>query len=281
VKLISVPQLPPGWLGKNHALHVASQHATGEWLLFTDADTRHVQGALRSLVNRAEKEGLGLLSCSPPQETVKWWEKAVIPLVYQLLGRLYPFARVNDPADSLAAANGQFLLIRREAYSRIGGHQAVCGEVLEDVELATRAKQAGIRIWFGPGDGIVSTRMYREFSAMWQGWTKNLFLLFRRSGRSLPRAAAEIALRYLLPLLAGAVLIAMGPRAAWFGVAALLYLGREHLRYVRAPPKKSIVETALLVAGSAILFLLLVNSYRRYSRNKGILWKGRLYSAAK
>ncbi len=73
-----------------------------------------------------------------------WWERALIPFVYCRLSQLYSYAEVNDPQSPAAAANGQYLLIRREAYEKIGGHASVCGEVLEDVALARRAKAAGL-----------------------------------------------------------------------------------------------------------------------------------------
>ena len=279
VKLVRVPPLPEGWLGKNHALASAAPRARGSWLLFTDADTRHVEGALRGVVDRAEKAGLDLVSYSPPQRMETWWEKAVIPQVYQLLAQLYSFDRVNDPADPIAAANGQFLLIRRSAYQRIGGHEAVRGEMLEDVALARRAKQAGCRIWFGTGDGVVATRMYRSFGAMWEGWTKNLFLLFGRDRHAIRSAARKLALRTWTPLIAGLILVVVGFPLAWLGIVLLLCSTWQHLRYWRAfsGPNK-IAGAALFASGGAILFLLLLNSERRYSRNLGIEWKGRRYS---
>jgi hypothetical protein len=259
---------------------VGVQHAAGRWLLFTDADTRHEQGSLRGVVERAETENLDLISLSPPQEMKTWWEHAVIPQIYQLLARLYPFARVNDPSDPLAAANGQFILIRRGMYERIGGHYAVRGEILEDVELARRAKQAG-RIWFGGGEGIVRTRMYRTFSAMWEGWTKNLFFLYGRDQGALRRAAADLTLHYWLPPIAGWLLLAAGAPLAWLGIALLVMSGVAHIQYARNLMLPSrLFTTITLIPGSFLFFLLLLNSTRRYSRNLGVHWKGRRYPTA-
>lgn len=279
VKMVVVPPLPGGWSGKNHALHVAVPHSKGEWLLFTDADTRHAEGALHGLVGWAEKAGLDMVSCSPPQLTETWWEKAVIPQVYQLLARRYPFERVNNPADPLAAANGQFLLIRREVYLRLEGHHAVRGETLEDVALARRAKQAGYRLWFGPGDGIVTTRMYRSFSDLWEGWTKNLFLLFDRDSKAIQGTVAEMALRYWLPPIAGLGLLVAGFPAAWLGMTLLGYSVAEHCRFAHRLNRSGKLASALLLApGAFLVFLLLLNSERRYSQKIGIAWKGRRYS---
>jgi chlorobactene glucosyltransferase len=236
VCLIRVPPLPAGWLGKNHALHVAAQCANSDWLLFTDADTRHAPHQLGGVIARAERDGIAMLSLSPEQITHTWWERAVIPIIYDLLAQLYDFQQVNEPTHPQAAANGQFILIRRNVYEQIGGHAAIRGEVLEDVLLARLVKRAGHRIWFGSGAGVVSTRMYRRFGEMWEGWTKNLYLLFNRDASALRRAALR-----------------------------LFTHRRIHAYYP---------------AGPIIVFLLLLNSYWRYSRDLGVTWKGRRYSSA-
>jgi ABC-type hemin transport system ATPase subunit len=85
---------------------------------------------------------------------------------------------VSDPASPIAAANGQYILIRRDTYESIGGHRAVAGEILEDVALAKLAKAAGRKIRFRYGADAVRTRMYRNFAQLREGWTKNLTLLF-------------------------------------------------------------------------------------------------------
>jgi glycosyltransferase involved in cell wall biosynthesis len=278
VTLVTAPPLIEGWLGKNHALDAGARKSPGEWLLFTDADTRHAPGKLREVVQRAEREGLDLVSFSPRQEVRTGWERAVIPQVYRMLARLYPYGRVNDPLDSTAAANGQYILIRRDVYFALGGHQAIRDCVLEDVELARRAKQAGYRIWFGPGDGIVSTRMYRRFGEMWEGWTKNLFLLYHRDRSLIRRAATELVFRYLLPAPAGLALLFGSGVAPTVGGFLLAYAAWEHVRYWRELPEgKKLATTLYLLPGASVLLLLLLNSERRYGGGKGIEWKGRRY----
>ena len=282
VKLVSVPPLPEGWLGKTHALHAAVEQAQGEWLLFTDADTRHAACALPALVERAEREGLDWISLSPEQETRTWWEKAAIHLVYQQLAKLYPFERVNDPRDSIAAANGQYILVRRGVYDALGGHAAVRSSLLEDVALAKAAKQAGVPMRFEPGEGIVKTRMYRRFQEMWEGWTKNLFLLYDQDYGAIRRASGQLACRYLLPAAGGTALLLLGSGwVAGAGAGLLFYLAWEHWRYWRGLPRKDRgARTALLLPGVVLFLLVLRNSTLRYSGQEEIRWKGRRYRAA-
>src|SRR5256885_3963729 len=177
LRLLSAPEVPPGWSGKNHALWEGVKHATSQWILFTDADAELLDGATDKALRIAEATGATLVSFSPEQITEAWYEKALIPFVYCRLAKYFSYDAVNDPKSQAAAANGQFLLVRRDVYALIGGHEAVAGDGLEDVALAKRAKAAGHKLWFGSGAGIGRVRMYRSFCAMWEGWKKNLYLL--------------------------------------------------------------------------------------------------------
>ena len=177
LRLLETQEVPPGWVGKNNAVYLGAKEAKGPWLLFTDADAELQPGAAARALQIAQETGAALVSFSPEQITQSWYEKALIPFVYSRLAKHFSYEAVNNSASPAAAANGQFLMMQRDAYNSIGGHASVASDVLEDVALAKRAKAAGFRLWFGPGQGIVRVRMYRSFGAMWQGWKKNLYLL--------------------------------------------------------------------------------------------------------
>ena len=177
LRLLESDELPDGWVGKNHALWIGAQQAIGKWLLFTDADAEHKPNSAAKALEIAQKNDAALVSFSPEQIAGTWYEKALIPYIYLRLAKHFSYEKVNDPKSSAAAANGQFLMMRRDVYDSIGGHASVADEILEDVALATKLKAAGYRIWFGSGKGIVRVRMYRSFDAMWEGWKKNLYRL--------------------------------------------------------------------------------------------------------
>ncbi len=151
LRVLNTDALPTGWVGKNYAVSLGAAQATGEWLLFTDADGMHLPASTARALGDAEASGAGLVSYSPEQEMPTWWERALIPFVYTRLAQKFSYDAVNDPDSPAAAANGQYLLVRREDYARIGGHAAVAGEVLEDVALARLAKQQGVRLHFASG----------------------------------------------------------------------------------------------------------------------------------
>lgn len=205
VRLIDARPLPAGWSGKSNACWTGAQAACGAWLLFTDADTTHVEGSLARAVTEAEEHDAALLSYSPRQEVHGFWQRALMPVVFAELRRVYPPKDVSGPASPIAAANGQYLLIRRDVYFQIGGHAAIAQTLLEDVALARAVKQSGHVIRFRYGGDAVSARMYRSFGEMWNGWTKNLAVLFPSARRLAGRRLAEFA-----TAAAGVALVAAG-----------------------------------------------------------------------
>jgi glycosyltransferase involved in cell wall biosynthesis len=167
--------------GKNNALIAGAKRAQASWLLFTDADTVHLPGSLRRALDEAKREQADLLSYSPKQEVVTLAERAVMPIVFAELAAHYPPHKVRDQNSRVIAANGQYILVRREAYEAVGGHRAVATEILEDVALARQFGNAGKRVYFRYGGDAVRTRMYRNWTQLREGWTKNLALLFPHS----------------------------------------------------------------------------------------------------
>jgi chlorobactene glucosyltransferase len=286
LRVLPIASLPEGWLGKTYAASVGAQEAAGDWLLFTDADTEHLPGSLAALLELAEREGADLLSLSPGQMTPTWWEKAVIPLVYVNLARLYKFEEVSDPGSAVAAANGQYLLIRRQVYERVGGHQAIRNEILEDVALAKRAKAAGGRLLFLPGAAWVQTRMYRTFGEMWRGWTKNLFLLYGRNLAKIFKTLAELCAVDLLPQFILVVLLIwlLSGRGNAIVLAAalgcLLIVVVRHASYLRAVTRLGFDSRVApwRLEGAVILAALLTNSVIAHCVAHHVDWKGRRYS---
>jgi cellulose synthase/poly-beta-1,6-N-acetylglucosamine synthase-like glycosyltransferase len=287
LRTIRIDALPEGWTGKSHAAAMGARTAAAEWLLFTDADTVHRAGSLPALLERAERERADLLSISPGQCVPTWWEKSVIPLVYVHLARLYRFEDVSDPNSPAAAANGQYLLVRRDAYERADGHEAVRAEILEDVELARRIKRAGGRLIFLPGAEWVETRMYRTFAQMWQGWTKNLYLLYNcRMGRVWGTLVELTFLDLALPLVFFllCVAIVVGRGSMGLALAAVGVLGAALARqwsYSSALERLGFgpLLANYLFPGACLFSLLLVNSVLSHRWKRRVRWKGREYPA--
>ena len=191
VQVIAAPPLPHDCSGKCNAAHAGAEVARGEWILFTDADTVHLPGSLARALEEAREHRADLLSYSPRQEVHGIVERALMTVIFAELASTYRPSQVCDPASPAAAANGQYLLIRREVYEALGGHRAVGQTLLEDVALAQAVKRGGGRLRFRYGGDAVETRMYRSLPAMWEGWTKNLALLFADSLQLAARRGIE------------------------------------------------------------------------------------------
>ncbi len=270
LRLMETRDVPPGWVGKNNAVWLGSQKAKSGWLLFTDADAELAPEAVSRAVQITRETGAALVSFSPEQLAETWYERSLIPFVYCRLAKQFSFEAVNDPGSHAAAANGQFLMIRRDAYDAIGGHASVAGEVLEDVALAKRAKAAAYRIWFGPGKGIVRTRMYRSFDAMWEGWKKNLYLLLGGTPGAVFREL--LAVVPWIPF----VLLLIGIKLGLALIAGLGLLMARHASYGRELTSNQFRPLYILyyVPGVLLYAGVLWASYRAHRRGK-VAWKGR------
>jgi glycosyltransferase involved in cell wall biosynthesis len=279
VKVVKAPELPAGWSGKCHAMSCGAAEAKGKWLLFTDADTVHLPGSLARALAEAAETGAELLSYSPAQDVEGFWEQAVMPVVFAELATAYPPREVCDPSSPAAAANGQYLLISRDAYDAVGGHAACAGTLLEDVALARLVKQSGRAIRFRFGGDVVRTHMYRGLEELREGWTKNLALLFPDARRRSARRAGEFA------LIAGAGLAALvaairGERKT--AIAAAAIAGGAYARFLRRIRKAHFgaLAEAASIAGLPVFAYLLARSERKYRTGQPIRWKGRDYEPA-
>lgn len=276
VRVIDAPALPPGTTGKCNALIRGAEGATAEWLLFTDADTYHYPGSLAQTVAEAQDRGVDLLSYSPEQETGSFAEMALMPVVFADLVRTYPPQRVNDPNDPTVAANGQYLLVRRATYGKVGGHKTIANKILEDVELARLFKVSHYHIWFRQGMGVVRTRMYRSFPEMVSGWSKNLALLFRRPLWLAALRALEFVAIVGLTVAASFALVRGDDVAALGFLAATLLVTGLFLRRIRHAHFPRSASLAALF-GLPLFAWLLLRSWWQVSVCGTVTWKGRTY----
>jgi glycosyltransferase involved in cell wall biosynthesis len=279
VQVISAGMLPPAddptqnhVTGKNNALIAGAKRAQASWLLFTDADTIHLPGSLRRALDEAKREQADLLSYSPKQEVVTLTERAVMPMVFAELAAQYPPHKVRAQNSSVIAANGQYILVRREAYEAVGGHRAVATEILEDVALARQFSNAEKRVYFRYASDAVRTRMYNNWTQLREGWTKNLALLFPHS--------EFLAYQTVFWWLAGWAALALAAYGAAGGHFSLLILAALWLLLYKRTGQAHFSTTNNLIAiaiGPPIFAYLLLRSKRAHRIGR-VSWKGRTYS---
>ena len=281
--LMRTPPLPPGWKGKVHACWVGANAvpASVEWLCFIDADMQAHPLAVASAVNTSVSGKIDLLSLAPRHELHSFAERLMLPCGLYLLGFSQDLARIQAPDSGEATATGQFMLIRREAYEKLGGYAPVRGAICEDVELARLFKRGGYRVLLQDGTRILSTRMYTGWSTLWPGIAKNLIDMLGGPWRTLATAVAAVTIAWaavLLPLI-DAIGCLQGSRGACLalvpallGSAAAFALHIAGAAHFRIPFWYGLLFPIGYTAGA----LIALDSVRWRLVGR-VRWKGRVY----
>lgn len=285
VRILRIDDRPADWAGKAYACQCGGAAATSPWVLFTDADCRFGPGGLAGAVRYAEQHETDLLSLWIRADNRSFWEHMLIPLCGALILYWFPPLLANRPTSSLGYANGQFILIRRDAWRRINGHSIARRTVIEDIPLAQHAKHAGLRLRTALGPDVVSVRMYTSFREVCTGWTRIFIGALQRpwkllwsvvsilGGSLLPTIAAPLTLAWCLargwpasPLYgAGIVLLWLHFLAVYsvsYRVWGLCHCARRHLW--------------LYPVSCAVVIALLLRAWWWLVTGRAILWRGQL-----
>lgn len=273
LKIISGTPLPAGWLGKNWACHQLSQAAVGDLLIFVDADVQWAADALLSLLHMREQGAADLLTIWPTQLTLTWAERLVIPLMNFAILSYLPIIGVHyTPYATFAAANGQCLLFRRSAYEKIGGHAAVRDNILEDVTLSRLIKKNGFKLYMADGHQRIACRMYNGWSAVRDGFGKNILAGHRHSLPFLLLSTIGHWSMFIWPWL----WLLLGGRWWAVGLIALGTINRLLVGlFVGRGWARATVE-ALLTPVSVLLMTRIALQGVRWHFGAGPQWKGRI-----
>ncbi|TNM63235.1 glycosyltransferase [Streptomyces sp. NP160] len=273
VRVLTGTPLPPGWLGKPHALAQLAAAASGSVLVCLDADVRVAPHALAATVDLLRRHGLALVSPYPRQEAVSAAERLVQPLLqWSWLATLPLRLAERSPRPSLSAANGQLMALDAAALSRAGGFAAVRAEVLDDVALVRAVKAAGGRGGVVDGTDLATCRMYDGWPAVRDGYAKSLW-----SATGSPAAAlslvAGLGAVFVLPAVA-AVTGAGGGRGRLLGLLGYGAGVASRVVAARRTGGRAWPDAMAHPASVAVLGGLVVRSWR-LRRAGGLAWKGR------
>jgi cellulose synthase/poly-beta-1,6-N-acetylglucosamine synthase-like glycosyltransferase len=268
-----VTSLPAGWLGKNHALHVASREARGEWLLFTDADIVYRPDALRTAVRYALRTGADHLVACPKFRGFDFWER----LMASYFGLMFVFRvrpwDVARPRSDAYFGFGAFNLVRREAYEQSGGYAALPMEVVDDAKLGKVLKRSGFRTRIVDGSDYISLRWFVGLRGVMNVFVKNAFASF---DFSLLRASAGIcalALTALYPVFALAVPVVPARWLAAFTLLAMVAGAHTLHRITDADARYGL---AYPVAALVLIGIVMRSTWMTL-RQRGIVWRGTRY----
>jgi glycosyltransferase involved in cell wall biosynthesis len=273
--------LPEGWLGKAWACERAGrslleQVPPPDWLLFVDADVRLHPHAVSGAVGHAQRNELDMLSGLGNLVMVSFWEKVLQPVVAGLIMAGNDLEKVNDPEerDDRPLANGQFILVRREAYEAVGGHGAVRSDVLDDVGMASAITGAGLAYQLVFMRSLFDCRMYESLGELWEGWTKNMYAGVR-GWRNLLIVCGFVLWVSLMPFLLLGLGLVTGSLEWTLWGGGLVALIQSVRLWLDIQVGQDVRYGPTQVIGVAMTLVLLVHSGLRASRGTA-MWKGRV-----
>lgn len=256
VQVVQAPEKPEGWVGKSWACFHGAQVARGDFLLFTDADTRHRPKSLKAALSYLVHEEAGLLSAPPYHRCLNWWERGLgLFHLLPLIAARFPCA---DKSDRLYAI-GQYLLFSRDAYLAAGGHKAVSSSLTEDIDLAKNILHVDRRYVIYPEANLYEVQMYDNAAEFWYGWKRLLRLGMRKVT---PLAFAEVTLMFCLYFHFSVLILA--------SVITLALVQRKHGAFSFWG---ALLAPLSLVLFASLSFAGVLDTFKK----KRIIWQGRDY----
>ena len=275
VRLLPPKAVPAGWHGKPHACHRLAESASGDWLLFLDADARLLRGSVERLVAEAEARQVTMLSPWPGLDMRSFPERLLMPMLNFVVFTLFPAPlSLKSQMPSLGLAHGACLLFRRAEYAAVGGHELVRAEIFEDTALARAWRAGGYRGICLDGQDVVRVRMYASFSGIWAGFLKNYHPAFRTRMGFWMFLALHVFV-YIVPWLVAVVGASQGYVyvTAWSACGAGIAARLVQCARFRYP-----VWSAFLHPLSEIVLVALgLCSWYHYRIGRGVAWRGRRY----
>jgi glycosyltransferase involved in cell wall biosynthesis len=273
LRVVHVADLPPGWLGKPHALQRAYEAATGEWLVFTDADVRFKPDVLRRAISLAKQQKLDHLSLLCDVEMVGFWEKALITFFVAIFHLATNPGMVGSHRCPFYVGIGAFQLVKRSTYEASGTHQRLAMEVIDDMKLGKLIKRAGFRSGVGISQDSVVVRWHAGFGNLIRGVTKNFFAGF---GYNLGFVAAGITGLLLLNV---APLFGLIFGHGWIRTLAAVALAIAMGFYGGAAASMRVSPFYALTypLGSILLSYMLLRSAAVTLKQGGIVWRDTFY----
>lgn len=279
---VSARPKPDGWMGKNWACMEGYRRAAGDLLLFTDSDTRHSRSVISLAVSHLHSANLDALTVVPKMNCLDRWTKITLPVLSTFLHTRFSALRVNDPKKKTGYFFGSFFIIKRSVYEKVGMHEGVKSEIIEDGALGKKVKESGYKMRMVRGDHLIDAVWARDWSTLWHALKRLMIPLYLQNGKAAIGVFFAVLfllfmpyvfLAYSAPLLLHSdsftVLFAASVVSSGLLYAAGLYDARElriPSRYAICGPLGSLVIVAGFLAG-------LVHA----RGNKSVSWRGREY----
>lgn len=287
IKVLKCPEKPEGWLGKSYALHYGIQESKGDYFAFIDADVTLSNRILSRAFWFLNEHNASMISLLPTLVNKTFWECTVQPVMGYMIVLTYPHNLVNNPKSSRVVANGQFILFERNAYFKVGGHEAIKSEIVEDVELARLVKKNNFRYYIVIALDDMKTHMYHSLKDIWRGWGKSIYPYIKSSPIKLWLGLILLFIIFFLPfitiILTSYKLCTSTPSSFSFW-SNIFYLNLLSIiiiiinsAFARRSMNQNPIYALFFPLGFAILFALFIKRTYDYVKKTGVVWKDRIY----
>ncbi|MBM3904516.1 MAG: glycosyltransferase [Thaumarchaeota archaeon] len=280
---VSAGPKPEGWMGKNWACTEGYKKATGQLLLFTDADTKFEKNVMSLAVSHLESAGLDALTVIPKMICLDIWTKITLPVISTFLHTRFSAIRVNDPTKKTGYFFGSFFIIRKTTYDSVGTHEGVKHEIIEDGALGKKVKEGGFRMKMVRGDHLIEAVWARDWSTLWNALKRLMIPLFLQNGKIAVGIFFAVLFLLFMPYVFLAYSIPFATSSASFSAvfassavsSALLFSAcvvdaralQIKMRHAICAPLGSLV-----VVGGFLVGLI------QAKRSSAVSWRGRTYS---
>jgi len=281
---VSARPKPEGWMGKNWACMEGYRKATGELLLFTDADTKHSKNTVSLAVAHLISFNLDALSAIPKMSTFDFWTKVSLPMISTFLHTRFSALNVNNPSKKTAYFFGSFFIMKKKAYDKIGMHEGVKHEIIEDGALGKKAKDLGYKIKIVRGEHLIDAVWARDRITLWNALKRLMIPLYLQSGKiAIGSFFATLFLLFVpFPIFATSVFLPAETISAKTLCAASAFA--SFLIYVAAIIEtKFLLELRLIYAlfaplGGLVVVLGFLSGLLQAKKSSSVSWRGRKYS---
>ena len=280
---VSAQIKPEGWMGKNWACMEGYKKATGELLLFTDADTKHSQNVISLAVSHLLSFNLDALSAIPKMRTMDFWTRITLPMISTFLHTRFSAVRVNDPSKKTAYFFGSFFIIKQKTYKEVGMHEGVKHEIIEDGALGKKVKKSGYKMKMTRGDHLIEAVWARDKNTLWNALKRLMIPLYLQNEKI--AIGIFFAVLFLLfmpfPILAYSALWVLKTTSfsilfvASFVASIMIYIGA--IIEVKKLLQLRLIDALFAPLGSLIVVLGFLGGLLQ-AKNSTVSWRGRKYS---
>lgn len=282
--LVNAKPKPRGWMGKNWACMEGCKKATGNILLFTDADTIHSKSVISTSVSHLISKNLDALTVIPKMVSKDLWTKVTLPMISIFLHTRFSALKVNNPKKNTGYFFGSFFIIKREVYEKIGMHEGVKQEIIEDGALGKKVKSSGYKMRMVRGEHLVDAVWARDKNTLWNALKRLMVPLYLQSGKVAIGIFFAVLFLLFMPFPILTYSLIFSNKTASFNILFITSLIASILIYMGAiiEAKKALylkLYHALLgPIGGIVVVLAFLAGIIQAKSNSAVSWRGREYS---